>query len=114
MYTRVAKQLDEVRRSIPEGVGLVAVSKFHPVEALRVAYDAGHRRFGESRVQELLAKQPRFRPPESCRSRLPEKFTKNIIFNQIIFIFKATHKLTKSTNLLKLICETEIWERLQR
>lgn len=58
MYTRVAKQLDEVRRSIPEGVGLVAVSKFHPVEALRVAYDAGQRRFGESRVQELLAKQP--------------------------------------------------------
>ena len=47
MYTRVAKQLDEVRRSIPEGVGLVAVSKFHPVEALRVAYDAGQRRFGE-------------------------------------------------------------------
>lgn len=58
MYTHVAKQLDEVRRSIPEGVGLVAVSKFHPVEALRVAYDAGQRRFGESRVQELLAKQP--------------------------------------------------------
>lgn len=58
MYTRVAKQLDEVRRSIPESVGLVAVSKFHPVEALRVAYDAGQRRFGESRVQELLAKQP--------------------------------------------------------
>lgn len=58
MYTRVATQLDEVRRSIPEGVGLVAVSKFHPVEALRIAYDAGQRRFGESRVQELLAKQP--------------------------------------------------------
>lgn len=36
----------------------MAVSKFHPVEALREAYDAGQRRFGESRVQELLAKQP--------------------------------------------------------
>ncbi|MDE5658706.1 MAG: YggS family pyridoxal phosphate-dependent enzyme, partial [Muribaculaceae bacterium] len=58
MYTRVAEQLDEVRRSIPAGVGLVAVSKFHPVEALRAAYDAGQRRFGESRVQELLAKIP--------------------------------------------------------
>jgi len=58
MYNDVAKHLDEVRRSIPESVGLVAVSKFHPVEALRAAYDAGQRRFGESRVQELLAKIP--------------------------------------------------------
>lgn len=39
-----------------DGVSLVAVSKFHPVEALREAYDAGQRIFGESRVQELLAK----------------------------------------------------------
>lgn len=36
---------------------LVAVSKFHPVEALREAYDAGQRIFGESRVQELVEKQ---------------------------------------------------------
>lgn len=36
----------------------MAVSKFHPAEALREAYDAGQRVFGESRVQELLAKQP--------------------------------------------------------
>ena len=37
---------------------LVAVSKFHPVEALREAYDAGQRLFGESRIQELLLKIP--------------------------------------------------------
>ncbi len=51
---------DEIRRlhaTLPEGVSLVAVSKFHPVEALREAYDAGQRLFGESRVQELTAKQ---------------------------------------------------------
>ncbi|MDE6243778.1 MAG: YggS family pyridoxal phosphate-dependent enzyme, partial [Muribaculaceae bacterium] len=43
-----------------EGTGaqLVAVSKFHPVEALREAYDAGQRIFGESRAQELLQKIP--------------------------------------------------------
>lgn len=40
------------------GATLVAVSKFHPVEALREAYDAGQRIFGESRAQELLAKIP--------------------------------------------------------
>lgn len=54
----VAENLAAVKASLPEGVGLVAVSKFHPVEALKEAYDAGQRMFGESRVQELLAKQP--------------------------------------------------------
>lgn len=58
MYNHVAEQLDGVRRSIPGGVDLVAVSKFHPIEALRAAYEAGQRRFGESRVQELLSKIP--------------------------------------------------------
>lgn len=55
---RVAENLREVLAELPEGVRLVAVSKFHPVEALREAYEAGQRRFGESRVQELLAKEP--------------------------------------------------------
>lgn len=58
MYSYVAKQLDEVRQSIPGDVALVAVSKFHPIEALQEAYNAGQRRFGESRVQELLMKYP--------------------------------------------------------
>lgn len=43
---------------LPEGVRLCAVSKFHPAEAIREAYDAGQRCFGESRVQELLEKIP--------------------------------------------------------
>ncbi len=54
----ITDNLQRLRSEIPEGVSLVAVSKFHPVEALREAYDAGQRIFGESRVQELLAKQP--------------------------------------------------------
>lgn len=58
MNCDVAKNLAEVKRSIPTGVDLVAVSKFHPIEALKAAYDAGQRRFGESRVQELLTKIP--------------------------------------------------------
>lgn len=43
---------------LPAGVRLVAVSKFHPVEAIREAYEAGQYYFGESRVQELLEKIP--------------------------------------------------------
>jgi PLP dependent protein len=39
-------------------VALMAVSKVHPVEALLEAYAAGHRLFGENRVQEFAAKYP--------------------------------------------------------
>ena len=52
----IAYQLSFVRGTLPEYVTLVAVSKTHPVEAIREAYDAGHRVFGESRPQELREK----------------------------------------------------------
>lgn len=54
----IADRISTLRANIPSGVRLVAVSKFHPAEAVREAYDAGQRLFGESRVQELLAKEP--------------------------------------------------------
>ena len=54
----VADNISAIRSTLPESVELVAVSKFHPVEALREAYDAGQRLFGESRIQELLLKIP--------------------------------------------------------
>lgn len=56
MATSISSNLLNLRSSIPNGVELVAVSKFHPVEALREAYDAGQRIFGESRALELEAK----------------------------------------------------------
>ena len=56
--TSIARAIESLHATLPAGVELVAVSKFHPVEALREAYNAGQRIFGESRVQELLAKQP--------------------------------------------------------
>lgn len=52
----IASQLTAIKRSLPPGVVLVAVSKFHPAEQICEAYDAGQRIFGESRVQELLPK----------------------------------------------------------
>jgi len=52
----IAAKIKELHASLPQGVTLVAVSKFHPVEALKEAYNAGQRIFGESRVQELVVK----------------------------------------------------------
>lgn len=54
----IAQNIADLTERLPQGVRLVAVSKFHPVERLREAYDAGHRLFGENRVQELVAKAP--------------------------------------------------------
>ena len=52
----IKSEIVRLRESLPQGVRLLAVSKFHPVEALQQAYDAGQRAFGESRPQELKAK----------------------------------------------------------
>ena len=48
--------IERLHRELPATVKLVAVSKFHPFEAIEEAYHAGQRTFGESRPQELLAK----------------------------------------------------------
>ena len=53
----IKERLDRIKATLPEGVKLVAVSKFHPAERLQEAYDAGQRIFGESRPQEMMAKQ---------------------------------------------------------
>ena len=50
--------LHEVLASLPDGVRLVAVGKYHPCEDIMAAYDAGQRIFGENHVQDLAKKQP--------------------------------------------------------
>lgn len=52
----VRNNLLRVRQSLPSGVQLVAVSKFHPEEFIMAAYDEGQRVFGESHEQELQRK----------------------------------------------------------
>ena len=55
----IAHNLITLRSKLPEGVSLVAVSKFHPAAAIMEAYAAGQRVFAESRPQELAAKVPK-------------------------------------------------------
>ena len=52
----VADNLRQVLADLPQGVRLVAVSKFHPEEAILEAYGVGQRIFGESKVQEMSRK----------------------------------------------------------
>ncbi len=52
----ITENINRYRASLPQGVELCAVSKFHPLSSIEEAYNAGQRIFGESRVQELLPK----------------------------------------------------------
>ena len=52
----IAENLNRAKATLKSGVELVAVSKYHPVADLQEAYDAGQRVFGESHVQEMVAK----------------------------------------------------------
>ena len=54
----VKANLYSVLEDIPDGVALIAVSKTHPVEMIAQAYEAGQRRFGENKAQELIRKAP--------------------------------------------------------
>ena len=56
----IEDNLNLIRKELPSGVKLVAVSKFHPLEAIIEAYDAGQTVFGENRPQELCAKAQAF------------------------------------------------------
>ncbi len=52
----VRDRLNKFNQQLPENVTLVAVTKTFPDEVIMEAYNAGHRHFGENRVQELINK----------------------------------------------------------
>ena len=52
----IAEEIHRITAALPAGVRLVAVSKFHPSDAIREAFAAGQRLFGESHAQELQRK----------------------------------------------------------
>ena len=54
----ISDRVESIKSTLPLGVQLIAVSKYHPAEMIREAYDAGQRLFGENHVQEMAAKQP--------------------------------------------------------
>lgn len=56
MSNTIQERIQRIAQTIPEGVQLVAISKYHPNEAIIAAYEVGQRVFGESRAQELQQK----------------------------------------------------------
>jgi PLP dependent protein len=71
-------------------IELVAVTKTFPVEVIREAIEAGHRLFGENRVQELLSKQPNL--PSTLRWHLIGHLQSNKV-RKVLPVVEAIHSL---------------------
>ena len=95
----IKENLKTVTAQLPEGVQLVAVSKFHPVEELAEAYEAGQRLFGENRVQELVAKAPQL--PEDIRWHFIGHLQKNKV--RALMPHVSVIESVDSVQLLRLI-----------
>ena len=94
----VAERIRNVRAHIPAGVTLVCVSKYHPVELIREAYDAGERHFGESRVQELKNKIPQL--PQDIHWH----FIGHLQTNKVRDLLKLRPFLIQSVDSERLLC----------
>lgn len=100
----IVENLNKVKKSIPKNVSLVAVSKFHPVEAITEAYNAGQRIFGESKMQELTAKQPEL--PKDIEWHFIGHLQRNKVKN-IIPIVHTIHSVDSERLFDEIIKEAE-------
>ena len=94
----IAERIKELRATLPAGVTLIAVSKYHTAEDIETAYDAGQRDFGESKAQDLKAKHQQL--PDDIRWH----FIGHLQSNKIKYIAPFIH-LIHSIDSLRLLQE---------
>ena len=99
-HNHIAERITALRATLPPGVTLIAVSKYHPVEAIQVAYDAGQRHFGESKAQDLTAKHA------SLPKDINWHFIGHLQTNKVKYIAPFVH-LIHSIDSYKLLCEVD-------
>jgi pyridoxal phosphate enzyme, YggS family len=94
----IADRLQEIKKTLPDSVKLVAVSKLHPASLIQEAYDTGQRIFGENRAQEIVPKY----------NELPKDiewhFIGHLQGNKVKYIVPFVH-LIHSVDSLKLLKE---------
>ena len=95
----ITQNIQRLTAQLPQGVKLVAVSKFHPIERLQEAYDAGQRIFGENRAQELAAKAPQL--PSDIEWHFIGHLQRNKI--RMIIPWASIIQSIDSTQLLQLV-----------
>ena len=95
----IAQNLQHITAQLPEGVKLVAVSKFHPVDKVMEAYNAGQRIFGENRAQELATKAPQM--PNDIEWHFIGHLQKNKV--RMIMPWASTIQSIDTVELLQLV-----------
>ena len=104
----IKENLNNILGDLSEGVRLVCVSKFHPVEAICEAYEQGQRDFGESRVQELVQKQPNL--PKDIRWH----FIGPLQTNKIKYIVPFVHLIQSVENMRQMAEIQKCAARIER
>ncbi len=110
----IKETINKLKMELPATVKLVAVSKFHPFEAIEEAYKAGQRAFGESRPQELLAKVKRLeeiraeRGEQDYMSDLEWHFIGHLQTNKLKMVLPYV-SLVQSVDSLRLLEAINRW-----
>ena len=105
----ISENLSAIYKELPSGVELVAVSKFHPLEAILEAAAAGQKVFGESRPQELEKKVNAL----AALSDAPEvhwQFIGHLQTNKLKMVLPYV-ELVQSVDSLHLLEEIDKWGR---
>ena len=108
--------INKLNRELPAAVKLVAVSKFHPFEAIQEAYEAGQRIFAESRPQELQAKVRRLEELRAERgepdymSDIEWHFIGHLQTNKLKMVLPYV-SLVQSVDSVRLLQAIDAWGR---
>ena len=100
MQADIKQNIERISATLPDGVTLIAVSKYHPIEAIEKAYSIGQRHFGESKAQDLRIKQQML--PKDIRWH----FIGHLQSNKIKYIAPYIH-LIHSIDSLRLLQEVD-------
>lgn len=104
MSSLIAENLIQFRKAIDDHVTLVAVSKTKPVEDIMEAYEAGHRDFGENKIQEMVEKYEQL--PKDIRWHMIGHVQGNKIKYMAPFVY-LVHGIDKEKRLKELNKEAE-------
>lgn len=94
----IVNKLKEIKKSLPGNVKLVAVSKTKPIEDILLAYNSGHKVFGENKAQEMFEKQ------DQLPKDIEWHFIGHLQSNKVKYIASYV-KLVHSIDSVKLLAE---------
>lgn len=94
----IANNIRRIKEEVSDEIKIIAVSKYKSAEEIRTAFDAGQRRFGENKVQELVLKQP------LLSKEIEWHFLGHLQTNKVKYIAPFIHMI-HSVDSLKLLQE---------